>query len=250
MEQRVKVIAAGVAGRMGQTVCRALLRSAGAELVGAVDPAWAGRELGEALPGAPPGLRVAAEAEEALARWPAEVWVDFTLAAAARAAIPQAIARGVAPVVGTTGLDPAEVNTWEEECRRRGLGAAFIPNFSVGAMLLERFARWAAALMEGAEIIELHHAGKRDAPSGTALRLTKAISAAQNEDRRYPIPIHSVRLPGLLAHHEVLFGREGETLLLRHDVRDRSAFIPPLLLTIRRVARERLVARSLEEVFT
>lgn len=253
---------------MGQEICRAIQTAPDLELVGGVDPAAAQRSAdlagsqGTAGPaGSQRPVEIVSSAEEALARWPAHVWVDFTVAAAARRSIPLAIEAGAAPVVGTTGLDPAEIKSWELACESRGLGAAFIPNFSVGAWLLEECVRRAATLLPQVEVVEMHHPGKKDAPSGTALRLAGVIASARRAATAAAgtddagggggtVPIHSIRLPGLLAHHEVLFGQEGETLLLRHDVYDRRAFMPTLLLAIRRVAGEGLVARGLGDILS
>ncbi len=240
---------------MGREICRGILAAPDLLLAGAVDPAAVDRPLSDLVGGkVKSDFPVAADAEQALRQWSADVWIDFTVASAARVSIPLVIARGVAPVVGTTGLTVEEVDGWQDECQRRGLGAAFIPNFSVGAMLLEQFMRRCVRLIDKVEIVELHHAGKRDAPSGTALRLKRALQQemagpSPEGSAAVEVPVHSVRLPGFVAHHEAIFGAEGETLTLRHDVIDRRAFIPPLLLTVRRVARDRLLARGLEDVY-
>jgi 4-hydroxy-tetrahydrodipicolinate reductase len=157
---------------------------------------------------------------EALAARP-DVLVDFTTPDTAVANAREAMASGVHVVIGTTGFDPAELD---------GLGGANVvvaPNFAIGAVLMMEFASRAAKHMAKAEIIELHHDGKLDAPSGTAAR-TAALMGGD-------VPIHSVRLPGLVAHQEVIFGDVGQTLTIRHDSIDRESFMPGVLLAIRRV---------------
>ena len=131
-----------------------------------------------------------------------------------------ALLAGVRPVVGTTGLSPDDLREVSELCQARGLSAAVIANFSIVAFVLERVAQTALPYFDGVELIELHNAAKRDKPSGTALRLQRALEAQGERE----VPVHSVRLQGLVAHQEVLLGRAGEVLTLRHDVLDRSCY--------------------------
>jgi 4-hydroxy-tetrahydrodipicolinate reductase len=203
----IRVAVAGAAGRMGQTVCRAVEGADDLELTGRADPAL--------------DTTVAAVLDQA------DVLVDFTIPSSAVANAREALAAGVHVVIGTTGFDPAELE---------GVGGANIfvaPNFAIGAVLMMQFAVQAARHMAKAEIIELHHDRKLDAPSGTAAR-TAALIADASEGRDTP-PIHSVRLPGLVAHQEVIFGDVGQTLSIRHDSIDRESFMPGVLLAIRRV---------------
>ncbi len=155
----------------------------------------------------------------------AEVMVDFTAPAVVVANIRRALAAGLPCIVGTSGWDPAEV---DEAARAAGLPVFYAPNFALGAVLMMRFAREAARHFAAAEIVELHHATKLDAPSGTAL-----ATAARN--RAATVPIHSIRLPGLVAHQEVIFGGRGETLSIRHDTSSRDAFVPGVELALARV---------------
>ena len=150
--------------------------------------------------------------------------VDFTTPEAAPANARAALEQGVSCVVGTTGWDPQPLDAL---ARERGLRLFVAPNFSVGAVLMMRFAKEAAAYLPRAEIIELHNEAKKDAPSGTA----KATAAAMGLDA----PIHSVRLPGLVAHQEVIFGGLGQTLTIRHDTTSREAFVPGVLLALEHV---------------
>ena len=161
----------------------------------------------------------------------ADVLVDFTQPDVALANALQAVDRGVHAIVGTTGFDPAPL---KEAVEQPGAQAkAFLaPNFAIGAVLMMRFAAEAARHMAGAEIIELHREGKLDAPSGTAARTAQLMAAAAEGD---PPPIHSVRLPGLVAHQEVILGDVGQTLSIRHDSISRESFMPGVLLAVRRV---------------
>ena len=202
----IPVAVAGAAGRMGETVCAAVDEAEDMELVGRADPRLdtaVGDVLGDA-----------------------DVLVDFTQPDTALGNVREALAAGVHAVVGTTGFDVDEL---------RGLSGANVfvaPNFAIGAVLMMRFAAEASEHMAAAEIVELHHDRKLDAPSGTAAR-TAAMMAPAFGGR--DVPIHSVRLPGLVAHHEVILGDVGQTLTIRHDSVDRESFMPGVLLAVRRV---------------
>ena len=154
--------------------------------------------------------------------------VDFTRPDAVRANVERSLDAGVPCVVGTTGLDDAALAALDQRARERSVACFVAPNFALGAVLMMRFAAEAARHLPRAEIIELHHEAKVDAPSGTA----KATARALGVD----VPIHSVRLPGLVAHQEVLFGGEGQLLTIRHDTFSREAFVPGVLLALERVA--------------
>ncbi|HEY8625917.1 MAG TPA: 4-hydroxy-tetrahydrodipicolinate reductase [Solirubrobacteraceae bacterium] len=209
MTEPIRVAVAGAAGRMGETVCRAVSGAQDMELVGRADPA-----LGVSL-------------AEVLAERP-DVLVDFTIPSTALANAGQAVAAGVHVVIGTTGYDAAEL----EQLRGGGANVFVAPNFAIGAVLMTRFAEQAARHMARAEIIELHHDGKLDKPSGTAARTASLMRAASGAE----VPIHSVRLPGLVAHQEVILGDVGQTLTIRHDSIDRESFMPGVLLAVRRVS--------------
>ena len=154
----------------------------------------------------------------------ADAMVDFTAPSAVVANVLRSVDAGVPAVVGTSGWDVADV---EGAARSAGVAVFYAPNFAIGAVLMMRFAAEAGPILEGAEVIELHHATKLDAPSGTA----KATAAALGGD----VPIHSVRLPGLLAHQEVLLGGRGELLTIRHDALSREAYVPGVLLALERL---------------
>jgi 4-hydroxy-tetrahydrodipicolinate reductase len=235
---------------MGATVCEAVAADAELELVAAVDPQKAGLDLGEAIGVDAPGVRVASEAG-ALADADAHVAVDFTHLDAARANLRWCAEHGVHAVVGTTGFeagDYAELTTRFNESN-----CIVAPNFAVGAVLMMRFAELAAPWFETAEIIELHHDQKIDAPSGTAMMTARRMADASGQWGADPttkvvvegarggegpagIRVHSVRLQGLVAHQEVLLGTTGQSLSIRHDTYDRSSFMPGVLLAVKAVA--------------
>lgn len=196
---------------MGATVCEAVEAAGGLELCGRADPA-----LGTPL-------------ESVLAD--ADVVVDFTTPEAAPGNVGECVGAGVHAVVGTTGFDLEGLRATVEATDRANCLVA--PNFAIGAVLMMELAQRVAEHMPECEIVELHHDRKRDAPSGTAARTAALVAAAGGNVHE---PIHSVRLPGHVAHHEVVFGGEGQTLTIRHDSTDRRSFMPGVLLACRRVA--------------
>lgn len=202
----IRVAVAGAAGRMGQAVCAAVDGAEDMQLTGRADPA-----LGVAL------ADVLADAD---------VVVDFTQPGTALGNALECLAAGVHVVIGTSGFDAGPLGD------AKGANVFIGPNFAIGAVLMMRFAAEAARHMAAAEIIELHHDQKLDAPSGTAART--AYLMAQATGRASP-PIHSVRLPGLVAHQEVILGDLGQTLTIRHDSLNRDSFMPGVLLAVRRV---------------
>jgi 4-hydroxy-tetrahydrodipicolinate reductase len=249
----IRVGVFGAAGRMGATVCQAVLDDPELELVAAVDPLHAGIDLRQLGVDAP-SLQVAPNAD-ALADAEAEVAVDFTVVDAARENLGWCADHGVHAVVGTTGFTPADLAEFRARFEASTANAVIAPNFAIGAVLMIRFAELAAPYFETAEIIELHHDQKIDAPSGTAMLTAQRMAAASDEWAPDPttktvvegarggvadggIHVHSVRLRGLVAHEEVLLGTAGQSLTIRHDSYDRTSFMPGVLLAVRAV-RER-----------
>ena len=234
---------------MGTTVCGAVHADPELELVAAVDPHHAGIDLGQlGLHGT--GLQISTRAS-ALVDAGAEVAVDFTVIDAARENLQFCAEQGIHAVVGTTGFDDAELDALAKVFAESSANAVIAPNFAIGAVLMMRFAELAAPYFETAEIVELHHDAKIDAPSGTAVRTAKRMAAASAEWGDDPtttvvargargatvdgIPVHSLRLRGLVAHQEVLLGTTGQSLSIRHDSYDRSSFMPGVLLAAKRV---------------
>jgi len=240
MTHRVAVLGAG--GRMGRTVCAAISDDAELELVGAVDPAHPGEAVA--------GVTIAGEIESLESIAP-DVVVDFTQIDAARKNLEWCAEHGVHAVVGTTGFTDDDRARLRERFTKSNCFVA--PNFAIGAVLLMRLAELAAPWFETAEIIELHHDEKIDAPSGTAMLTAERMAAASPDWGADPttkhvlegarggegaggIRVHSVRLRGLVAHEEVILGTTGQSLSLRHDSYDRSSFVPGILLAVKSVA--------------
>jgi 4-hydroxy-tetrahydrodipicolinate reductase len=201
----IRVAVAGAAGRMGRTVCAAVDEADDLTLSGRADPVLStavADVLGDA-----------------------DVLVDFTRPDTALDNARAALAAGVHVVIGTSGFD---LDGLREAAASSQANAFFAPNFAIGAVLMMRFAAEASRVMERAEIVELHHSGKLDAPSGTAARTAEMMEG--------DVPIHSVRLPGIVADQEVILGDVAQTLTIRHATTDRTSFMPGVLLAIRRVA--------------
>lgn len=228
----LRVAVAGATGRTGSEAARAIRAAPDLELVAAVARTRAGQDLGVVLGHGEWGVPIQADLDAALGGARADVLVDFTLGESAGGHALLALRRGVRPVVGATGIPPEQVEQLRRCAAETGLGAAVIPNFSFAILLLARYCREAVRFFPDAEIIEMHHATKRDRPSGTARLLAGVLEAA---GATRPVPVHSVRLPGLLAHHEVVFGGPGETLTLRHDTSSRASFGPGVVLAARRI---------------
>jgi 4-hydroxy-tetrahydrodipicolinate reductase len=244
---RIRVHVHGADGRMGSTCVSAIEGAPDMELVGRSDRDDDFTAL--------------------LAREGPDVVVDFTTPAVVAESVRTALEAGCHVVSGTTGLAPERAQELGDLAARRERGFLLAPNFAIGVILMQRFAREAAQHFEDVEIIEMHHEAKVDAPSGTALHTAASIAAAAARplNRRRPadaketlagarggwssdVPIHSVRLPGLLAHQEVLFGGAGELLTIRHDTTDRRAFMPGVLLGVRKIGGYRGLVDSLERL--
>jgi len=251
---RVGVLGAG--GRMGRAVCAAVAGDAQLELVAAVDPACAGRDLAQVTGGPGAGVGVLGAVDD-LAGSGTDVVVDFTVAPVAVQNMRWCAAHGVHAVVGTTGISPEALAELDAQFSAGEANCVIAANFAIGAVLMMRLAALAAPFMDGVEIIELHHDGKLDAPSGTALRTAELLAAARDRGPGGPWPadrtasmvvpgarggeapgavrVHSVRLPGLVAHQEVIFGAVGQSLSIRHDAYDRTSFMPGVLLAVKAV---------------
>ena len=239
---QIKVGVVGAGGRMGETICAALAADRDLDLVAAVDPNAVGDDRH--------GVPIAGELR-ALADAGCEVVVDFTVAAAARVTLPWLAMHGVHAVVGTTGFSDADIAGFRSEFS--GSNCVIASNFAISAVLMMRFAEMAAPYFDTAEIIELHHDAKIDAPSGTAVATARRMAAASDEwspdptrHEIYPgargsegpsgIRVHSVRMRGMVAHQEVILGAAGQTLTIRQDSYDRLSYVPGVMLACKRIA--------------
>ncbi|HEV7535383.1 MAG TPA: 4-hydroxy-tetrahydrodipicolinate reductase [Acidimicrobiia bacterium] len=247
----IRVAVFGAAGRMGATVCQAVLDAPDMELVAAVDPPQEGRPLDDfGIAGTGLTVQMLGPAVKAAAP---TVAVDFTHVEAARGNLRWCAVNGVHAVVGTTGLTSDDFNDLSALFDGERANAVVAPNFAIGAVLMMHLAALSAPWFESAEIIELHHDNKLDAPSGTAMLTaqrmaeasadwgadptrTFALAGARGGEGPAGIHVHSVRLRGLVAHQEVLLGTTGQTLSIRHDSYDRTSFMPGVLLSVREVA--------------
>lgn len=247
----IKVLVNGACGRMGQAVLAAVLDDEELELVGAVD-VRGGADVGELLGRGSNGILVETDLAAALEGKKPEVMVDFTRPDVVFDNVMTALRHKVSPVVGTTGLSEEAKAKLREEAEKQGTPAFIAPNFAIGAVLMMLMARQAAKYMPEVEIIELHHDKKLDAPSGTAVQTaamiaevrkahgqghpeeTEKLTGARGADYE-GMHIHSVRLPGYVAHQEVIFGGLGQTLTIRHDSMNRESFMPGVVLACKRV---------------
>lgn len=262
---RVGVLGAG--GRMGRTVCGAVERTEDLVLAAAVDPAFCDPDAAGSVGCA--GAVVSGELD-ALEEGRAEVVVDFTHAEAARTNLPWVASKGMHAVVGTTGMGEADLAHVARVFDGTRANAVVAANFAIGAVLLMRLCELAAPHMDGAEVVELHHDMKRDAPSGTARatasRIAEArraagvggfppdpttsllLEGARGAEGPGGVRVHSVRLRGLVAHEEVVFGAPGQSLTLRHDSYDRESFMPGVVLAVRAVPQRRGLTVGLDEI--
>ncbi len=246
----IRVAVVGAMGRMGREVLKALTPQEGFEILIAVDHNEVGVHLREILGPKAPDVVVEGKMGAALDRVQVDVLVDFSQSSAAAPHAISAIKRGVSPVIGTTGMKDEELREITLQCTESKVPGIYAPNFAVGAVLMMKFAQMAAKFMPDAEIIEMHHDRKEDAPSGTAMLTAERIAAGRQEppSKRHTLqqrveavrggkwhdtPIHSIRLNGLVAHQMVIFGGPGETLTLRHDSMDRTSFMHGVKLCVR-----------------
>nr|WP_290222589.1 4-hydroxy-tetrahydrodipicolinate reductase [Trichocoleus desertorum] len=268
----IPVVVNGAAGKMGREVVKAVAQATDMTLIGAVDrnPKYMGQDVGEVAGCGPLEVPILSEFEPILAMAGQEkqlgVMVDFTHPDGVYDNIRAAIAYGVRPVVGTTGLSPEQIQELAKFADKASTGCLIIPNFSIGMVLLQQAAIQASQYFDHVEIIELHHNQKADAPSGTALQTaqmlaelgktfnpptveeTEKIAGAKGALADEGIRIHSVRLPGLIAHQEVIFGAAGQIYTLRHDTSDRACYMPGVLLSIRKVIQLKSLVYGLEKI--
>lgn len=228
----LRVCVAGALGRMGRVACKALQEASGISYVGGLARSPV------------PSEGIVDTLDELFERKP-DVLLDLTTHPSSVLIAMQAISRSIRPVIGATGWNANETTTLEASAREHNIGAMLVPNFSIGALLMMQFAQAAARYFPSAEIIELHHDQKRDAPSGTSRLTAERVSAGGGPAT---VPIHSVRMRGLLAHQEVLFGNDGEVLTIRHDSLSREAFVPGMIAAVHAVMDVRGLVIGLDSV--
>lgn len=250
--EKIRVFVAGACGKMGMQTASTILKQEDMELIGVSDIQKKGSEYGTVLGLSPLGISVRGSfSSEDLIDLKADILVDFTNPKSVLTNAKEAIRARVIPVIGATGLDEKEIVELRDLAQERKVGVFIAPNFSLGAILMMKLARETAKYFSHVDIIEAHHDNKLDAPSGTALKTAEMISQIRkpvvqghpNEYEKIPgsrggdfngIRIHSVRLPGMLAHQEVIFGGLGQTLTIRHDAYSREAYMPGVMLAIRK----------------
>ena len=246
----ITVVVHGAMGKMGKTVINAICQEPETRLVGAVDIKITGDRL--QLPDGSGDIPLSTDLESILTSQKPDVLIDFSVAKAAMPAIRVAAKRKVNLVIGTTGFSAADVEEIKKLVEDNGIGAVIASNFAIGAIVMMHLAKVAARYFDYAEIIEFHHNMKIDAPSGTALSTAKSMAQAKGKPFSRPpvekaeplksrgeqtdgISIHSVRLPGLMAHQEVILGTAGQTLTIRHDTIDRDCYMPGVILAVKAV---------------
>lgn len=258
----IRVAVSGAGGRMGREVVNAVLEACDEfTLVGAADPVFAGNTISEVM-GLDSPVIIEKSIDKVLSSVSADAVVVFSVPSVAMDDIRCIMSKKVVPVVGTTGISQENLEEIRALSRQHGVGAIIAPNFAIGAVLMMKLAAEVAKYMPAVEIIELHHDKKLDAPSGTSIKTAELIAANRgakheatgdpSETARgsdfYGIRIHSVRLPGLIAHQEVIFGGLGQTLTIRHDSYDRKSFMPGVLLALRKALDLKDVIYGLENL--
>jgi 4-hydroxy-tetrahydrodipicolinate reductase len=268
----IPVVVNGALGKMGREVIKAVAQAEDMTLVGAVDhqPGLQGQDIGEVVGIGPLEVPILSDLQSVLVLATQEkvqgVMVDFTHPDGVYENVRSAIAYGVRPVVGTTGLSLDQIRDLSEFAEKASTGCLIAPNFAIGVLLMQQAAVQASQYFDHVEIIELHHNQKADAPSGTAIKTaqmlaemgktfnppaveeTETIAGAKGGLGPGQIPLHSVRLPGLIAHQEVLFGSQGQLYTLRHDTTDRACYMPGVLLGIRKVIALKGLVYGLEKL--
>jgi 4-hydroxy-tetrahydrodipicolinate reductase len=252
MAQKIRVAVVGASGRMGREVVKTVLSEPDFELAAGVDRSSGSIDLGRLVGLEACGILMQSDLELALVESRADVMVDFTAPQTVVSHTSLAIRHGVRPVIGTTGFTPQDIEMLDKQCQDKGIGGLIAPNFSIGAILMMRFAAQASKYFPHLEIIEYHGDQKLDAPSGTAVKTAEMISKIREEMRQgnpkeeetiegsrggyyNGFRIHSVRLPGIFAQQEVIMASHGQTLKIRHDSYDRAAYMPGVAIAVRKV---------------
>ncbi|MGE5415339.1 MAG: 4-hydroxy-tetrahydrodipicolinate reductase [Acidobacteriota bacterium] len=263
MANGIKVLVVGALGKMGTETVKAVKGDAELDLVGCVDVTGDGIKISALTNDAADSDALFADLDEALDTLKPDVMIDFTNPQAVFTNSRTALKKGVNCIIGTTGLGEKELATLDELAKENKVGVAVIPNFTIGAILMMKFAAEAAKYFKDVEIIELHHDAKLDAPSGTAIKTAEMIYEKRLEEpssvrgefekvsgvrggKAYDTHIHSIRLPGLVAHQEVIFGSAGQTLTIRHDSINRECYMPGVLMSVKKIVKMQGLIYGLE----
>jgi 4-hydroxy-tetrahydrodipicolinate reductase len=263
--EKVKVIVAGPRGRMGLEAVKLVERTENYELIGVIDYKYGGKKLSELNGISELDTPIYSDIESCLNDLKPDVLIDLTTPEMGMHHTRTAILHGVRPVVGTTGFSKDDLHELEELCVEKGIGCIIAPNFALGAVLMMKFSQLAGRYFQDVEIIELHHDQKLDAPSGTAVKTAEMISAVrEHKEQGHPneketisgarganfdgMHIHSVRLPGLIAHQQVMFGSEGQSLTIRHDSYNRASFMSGVKLAVDTVMKIDSFVYGLENI--
>jgi len=237
-QKRIAVI--GCAGKMGAVVCRYLLANNHYELVAGIDTTRVGDDLGSVLGLGNLGIPVSSNLQATLSEAMVDIAIDFTVPDSVMGNAAVCLQAKIPVLIGTTGISPEDRVKLDNLAQKMNTAVMIVPNFALGAILMMQFARKAAKYMKNVEIIEMHHPQKLDKPSGTALRTRQEILSEMgitDESSADQVPIHSVRLPGLVAHQTVMFGAIGETLTIRHDSMNRESFMPGIGLALEQIQK-------------
>ncbi|HHX86854.1 MAG TPA: 4-hydroxy-tetrahydrodipicolinate reductase [Firmicutes bacterium] len=261
---KINVAVSGAAGKMGRNVVAAIAGCEDLHLSGAVDLIETGSDAGKLAGLEPLGVIITSSLEKILQQGETEVLVDFTTPMTIMKNIETSLRFRVTPVVGTTGISERELAQIEKWVTKYHTGAIIIPNFALGAVLMMKLAQICARFFPQVEIIELHHNGKIDAPSGTAIKTAQLITSARRQHcspasslEKIPgarggdfegIHIHSVRLPGLVAHQEIIFGGEGQILTIKHESLNRRSFLPGIIEAIRKAPETKQLVYGMENL--
>jgi 4-hydroxy-tetrahydrodipicolinate reductase len=262
---QIKIVVAGPRGRMGREAVQLVTATDHFELVAAVDHKNGGKKLGDVEGFKGLEAPVYENLEECLKTHKPDVLIDLTTPKVGMYHTKTALQNGVRPVVGTTGFSKEDLQELESICKEKEIGCIIAPNFAVGAVLMMKFSKMAAKYFPDVEIIELHHNQKLDAPSGTSLKTAQLISEVRSKKQQgHPseketiqgarganvdgMHIHSVRLPGLIAHQQVLFGSEGESLTIRHDSYNRASFMTGVKLAVEAIINIDVLVYGLENI--
>lgn len=261
MSEQITVVIAGVCGRMGQETARAVSGASDMRIVGVCDVSSIGCDLSSVVHGVESNVKIQDNLSSLIDEVKPDVVVDFTSPAVVMGNIRTCIEKKTPVVVGTTGITQDNLKNLGELSTNSETPVFIAPNFAIGAVLMMKFASEAAKYMPSVEIIELHHDKKLDAPSGTSIKTAEMVARERDGvggqgsgdgpargEEHFGIHIHSVRLPGLVAHQEVIFGGQGQTLTIRHDSIDRTSFMPGVLLAIRKVRNLSGVVYGLENL--